>query len=98
MLPGGAAAWPLAAQGQDAGPRKRTGVLLSAGQGDREYEDYIAGFREALEMHGWSEHRNIRIGSKLNLNANAERVRSEQIGPPGVDVLPNPHRECLGRK
>ena len=49
-------------------------------------------------MHGWSERRNIRIGSKLNLNANAERVRSEQIGPPGFDVLPNPHRQCLGRK
>jgi len=42
MLLGGAAAWPLAAQGQDAGPRKRIGVLLSARQGDREYEGYIA--------------------------------------------------------
>jgi hypothetical protein len=41
------------------------GVLLSARQGDREYEGYIAGFREALEMHGWSERRNFRIGSKL---------------------------------
>jgi hypothetical protein len=58
---GGAAAWPLAAQGQDAGPRKRIGVLLSARQDDREYEGYIAGFRETLEMRGWSERRNIRI-------------------------------------
>jgi hypothetical protein len=73
-------------------------VLLSARQGDREYEVYIAGFREALGMHGWSERRNIRIGSESTLNANAERVWSEQIRPPGVDVLLNPHRQCLGRK
>ena len=61
MMLGGAAAWPLAAQGQDAGPRKRIAVLLSARQGDHEYQGYIAGFREALEMHGWSERRNIQI-------------------------------------
>jgi hypothetical protein len=44
MLLGGAAAWPLAAQGQDAGPRKRIGVLLSARQGDREYEGTLPAF------------------------------------------------------
>ena len=39
-------------------------------------------------MHGWSERRNIRIRTKLNLNANAERVWSEQIGPPALMFCP----------
>jgi hypothetical protein len=65
----GAAAWPVCGARTGRRSAQTHQVLLSARQGDREYEGYIAGFREALEMHGWSERRNFRIGSKSTLNA-----------------------------
>ena len=97
-LLGGSAAWPLAARAQQPDRMQRIGVLMGFAESDPEVQAFVAAFRVGLEKLGWAERRNIRIGSKLNLNANAERVRSEQIGPSGFDVLPNPHRQCLGRK
>jgi ABC-type uncharacterized transport system substrate-binding protein len=60
-LLGGAAAWPLAARAQQAGPVRRIGVLIVGAETDPEYQDRVAGFREALEKLGWAAGRNIRI-------------------------------------
>jgi putative ABC transport system substrate-binding protein len=62
---GGAAAWPLAALGQQ-GERKdqtrRIGMLLGATEErDPEAQARIAAFRRGLEALGWYEGRNIHI-------------------------------------
>jgi putative ABC transport system substrate-binding protein len=59
-LLGGAAAWPLAARGQQAEPMRRVGYL-SGGTKDSPFsQSSIAAFRERLAMLGWVEG-NLRI-------------------------------------
>src|SRR6266699_1304233 len=61
LLGGTAAAWPLAARGQQPDRVRRVGVLMSASENDAEYQAYLAAFEEGLQKLGWSEGRNIRI-------------------------------------
>jgi putative ABC transport system substrate-binding protein len=61
LLGGSAAAWPLAARAQQAGRKRRTGVLMAYAENDREYQSHLAAFREELQKLGWTEGRNIQI-------------------------------------
>ena len=75
-LIGGTAAWPLVAYGQPARVR-RIGVLMAHGESDREFQAYLAAFREGLAKLGWTEGRNIRIDSRWGALDDAEsRQRS----------------------
>src|SRR5262249_19382015 len=56
-LLGGAAAWPLAAHAQQPERVGRIGVLMAYAQNDREYQSYLAAFREELQKLGWTEGR-----------------------------------------
>ena len=61
LLGSAAAAWPLAARGQQDKPMRRIGVLMAYPARDSEAQAYLAAFREALQKLGWAENHNIRI-------------------------------------
>jgi putative tryptophan/tyrosine transport system substrate-binding protein len=56
---GGAAAWPLAARGQER--VRRVGVLMSHSETDQDAKARLASLRIGLEELGWVEGRNLRI-------------------------------------
>jgi putative tryptophan/tyrosine transport system substrate-binding protein len=59
-LLGGAAAWPIAARGQQPDRTRRIGVLMSAQEDDPEGKAQLAGFTRELASLGWTEGRNLR--------------------------------------
>jgi putative ABC transport system substrate-binding protein len=60
-LLGGAAAWPLAAHAQQADRVRRIGLLQGLAESDPEAQARTVAFRQALNVLGWIEGRNIRI-------------------------------------
>jgi putative ABC transport system substrate-binding protein len=58
---GSAAAWPIAAHGQQDGRLRRIGALIGGAQGDAERQVNVAAFRNALAGLGWVEGRNLSI-------------------------------------
>src|SRR5262244_4496576 len=52
-LLGGAAAWPLAARGQQGERVRRVGVLMSLAADDRETQARHAAFLQGLQQLGW---------------------------------------------
>ena len=63
-LVGGAAAWPVVARAQQAGPMRRIGALMSYAESDPEGQARIAAFKENLQSLGWIEGRNLKIESR----------------------------------
>src|SRR5262249_7847423 len=63
-LLGGAAAWPLAARGQQRERIRRIGVLLPAFPDDAEFQSWVGAFLQGLAQSGWSTVRNIRIETR----------------------------------
>jgi putative ABC transport system substrate-binding protein len=61
LLGGAAAAWPLAARGQQPERMRRVGVLMGLGADDPETKVRLTKLRQELERLGWSEGRNIHI-------------------------------------
>jgi ABC-type uncharacterized transport system substrate-binding protein len=55
------AAWPLAAQGQQAERMRLIGVLLPIVKDDPDYQPWVATFRQALQELGWVDGHNVRI-------------------------------------
>ena len=64
-LLGGAAAWPLAARGQQPDRMRRIGVLMAFAEDDPEAKARLAAFRQGLEKRGWSEGRDVRIDARF---------------------------------
>ena len=60
-LIGGAAAWPLAARGQQGERVRRIGVLMSLAADDPEDQARLAAFLQGLQEFGWAVGRNVRI-------------------------------------
>src|SRR5262245_2946287 len=60
-LLGGAAAWPLAARGQQRERMRRIGVLMNLGSDDAEGQARNAAFLQGLQELGWTVGRNVRI-------------------------------------
>jgi putative tryptophan/tyrosine transport system substrate-binding protein len=58
---GAAAAWPLAARGQQGARIRRIGLLLNLSENDMEAQRLLPAFREGLAQLGWAEGRNLRI-------------------------------------
>jgi putative tryptophan/tyrosine transport system substrate-binding protein len=50
-----AAAWPLAARGQQPGQVRRIGILMPYPKSDAESQSYVRAFRQELARLGWSE-------------------------------------------
>ena len=58
---GGAAAWPLAARGQQDGRVRRIGVLMPNDENDPAWKPILSAFTQALADLGWTDGRNVRI-------------------------------------
>ena len=72
-LVGGAAAWPLAARGQQQADRiRRIGVLMGHDENNSEAQAWVAAFREALQKLGWTEGRNTKIDTRWAAPDDAE--------------------------
>ena len=77
MLLGGAAtAWPLAARAQQAGNKRRIGVLMNRAADDPEGQARLVAFQQALQQLGWSDGRNVRIDHRYG-EGNADVVRRQ---------------------
>jgi putative ABC transport system substrate-binding protein len=74
-LLGGAAAWPLAARGQQPKMR-RVGVLMNLAADDAEGQARQAAFLQGLQEAGWSVGRNLRIDIRWG-NNDPERIRRD---------------------
>jgi hypothetical protein len=57
----GAAAWPLAARGQQGGRMRRIGVLLGRNENDPDQKRRLSAFTQALAGLGWTDGRNLRM-------------------------------------
>jgi putative ABC transport system substrate-binding protein len=60
-LLGGAAAWPLAAHGQQKERMRRVGILMNLASHDPEGQTRVAAFLDALSELGWTDRRNVLI-------------------------------------
>jgi putative ABC transport system substrate-binding protein len=58
---GGAAAWPLAARAQQAGPVRRVGALMVGDENDPAGKTFVSAFLQALAGSGWTDGRNVRM-------------------------------------
>src|SRR5262245_23737401 len=64
LLGGAAAAWPLAARGQQPERARRIGVLMNLAADDPEALSRITAFVQGLQQLGWTEGRNMRIDTR----------------------------------
>ena len=58
---GGAAAWPLAARGQQGERVRRIGVIMPDDENDPESKRRVSAFTQALAGFGWTDGRNVRM-------------------------------------
>jgi putative ABC transport system substrate-binding protein len=73
---GGAAAWPLAARGQQNSDRiRRVGVLIPFSETDAETQVLVAAFKQRFQDLGWTDGRNVRFDYRYT-DGNPERTRS----------------------
>src|SRR5499427_5808207 len=60
-LGGIAAAWPLVAHAQQAGPIRRIGVLMPGTASDQDEQLRVTAFQQGLAKLGWTDARNVQI-------------------------------------
>ena len=76
LLGGAAAAWPLAARGQQPERMRRIGVLMPfAADNPALGQARFAALREGLEKLGWTEGRNIRIDTRWTTTGDVESMQ-----------------------
>ena len=68
MLLGGSAAWPLPAHAQQAGDIVRIGVLMNVAADDPLSTLRVSAFAQAMQEHGWTVGRNLRIDYRWGQN------------------------------
>ena len=73
-LLGGAAAWPLAARGQQSSRVRRIGVLMPTAADDPQSLARVGAFLQGLQELGWTDGRNVRIEYRWG-SGNAERIQ-----------------------
>ena len=89
LLGGAAAAWPVAARGQQPRERmRRIGVLLNAAADDAEYQARLGAFLQALALLGWTIGRNVRIDIRWATASAAEiRRHAAELAALAPDVI-----------
>jgi putative ABC transport system substrate-binding protein len=75
LLGGAAAAWPLAARGQQRERVRRIGILLNASSDDPQYQAWVGAFLQALVPLDWTIGRNVRIDTRWAGAGNAAEIR-----------------------
>ena len=73
-LLGGAAAWPVAARGQQPERIRHIGIILPATTNDSEFQRRVEAFQQALQQSGWTIGRNVRIDIRWG-EGNLDRIR-----------------------
>ena len=86
LLGGAAAAWPLEARAQQAGPVRRIGILMGGSKGDSQNEAGLLAFTDALKALGWIEGHNIKIDMRWAAG-NVERMKG--LAKELVDLQPD---------
>ena len=71
---GAAAAWPIAARGQQAERVRRVGVLMAFDENDPEARAYLSGFTQGLAQLSWIDGRNLRMDVRWGAG-NVDRMR-----------------------
>jgi ABC-type uncharacterized transport system substrate-binding protein len=80
LLGGAAAAWPVAARGQQPERVRRIGVLMNTAREDAEGHARLAVFRQALQKLGWNESHNVRFDYRWAPTGVAQaRVLAEEL-------------------
>src|SRR3974390_1740951 len=74
-LLGGAAAWPIAARGQQGERMRRIGVLMLYPENDSEGQLRATALRQGLQKLGWVVGRNVQIDFRWGLG-DADWIRS----------------------
>ena len=87
VLGGAAAAWPLAAQGQQSERVRLIGMLLPIAKDDRDYLNWITDFRQALQELGWVEGRNVRIDIRWAPQTADLRRQAAELAALAPDVI-----------
>jgi putative tryptophan/tyrosine transport system substrate-binding protein len=75
LLGGTAAAWPLAARGQQGDRMRRVSVLIQFAESDPDGQTRVVAFREELKKLGWSVGGNLQIDYRWTVTSE-ERARS----------------------
>jgi hypothetical protein len=90
-LVGGAAAWPLAARGQQAERMRHIGVLLPATPDDLRFQTLFGAFLQGLALLGWSIGRNVRIDPRWATPKAAEiRRHAAELAAVAPEVIMAP--------
>jgi putative ABC transport system substrate-binding protein len=88
FLGGAAAAWPLAARGQQGGRLRRVGVLMALAPSDPEARLRATAFENGLRNLGWVEGRNLRIGYRWAPGeADVLRTQAAELVASAPDVI-----------
>jgi putative ABC transport system substrate-binding protein len=92
VLLGGAAAWSLAARGQQGDRVRRIGVLVGGDENDPSYKRVVSALTQALADLGWTEGRNVRMDLRWG-RVDINRIRAlvqELVGlQPDIIVTTN---------
>src|SRR5215471_5684498 len=92
-----AAAWPLAAQAQQAERMRRIGVLMNAAAVDWEQQSWLGAFLKALQELGWIDGRNVRIDTRwVTTNAAEIRKHAAEFAALAPDVILAPGASTVG--
>src|SRR5262249_37034603 len=88
LLRRAAAAWPLAALGQQGERLRRIGVLMNQAADDPEGQARLIAFVQALQQFGWTDGRNVRIDTRWAAG-DADRIRqyAAEFAAPAPDVI-----------
>jgi putative ABC transport system substrate-binding protein len=87
LLGGAAAAWPVAARGQQPDGVRHLGILIGSAE-NAELHSRLSVFRQSLQQLGWIEGRNLRISFRWG-GGDAERTATQarQLVKLGPDVI-----------
>ena len=61
LVGGATVAWPAAVRAQGPQRTRRVGVLMNRAASDPDGQARVAAFKEAMQLLGWSEGRNVQI-------------------------------------
>ena len=88
LIGGTAAAWPLAARGQQSERIRLIGIILPIGKDDPDYQPWISAFRQGLQELGWIEGRNVRLDIRWATENPAEiRKQAAELAALAPDVI-----------
>jgi putative tryptophan/tyrosine transport system substrate-binding protein len=87
-LLGGATAWPLAVQAQQAERMRLVGVLLPTAADNPNYQPWLGAFLQGLQQSGWDMGRNVRIDTRwATINAADIRRHAAELVALTPDVI-----------